>query len=283
MVTYNFNPSKENLEAAKAQNETIDVMLNFRTNSFTLAHTHAYWELLIMKENSAINVLDGDERVVRNRDFCLLRPENEHQIKLFNHIPPHYYNLIIRSEFLLSVVKLISPEILNDVEKNIPHYGTCQPHTHAEIIQLLDRIFKLTAENVVEKQRILRLIVIKLVSILLTPKLTDKVGSDLVSQLSAIMSNPENMTLPLSEIAKKMGYSQEHIIRTFQKNGLGRPNKLFNSIKLEYARSLLSSTDYRTADIAEQIGISDVSYFNKLFKRVFGVSPSTYRKNNPLQ
>lgn len=85
MIKYNFDPRKENVEAAKARNECVDVMINFRTNPFMLVHTHAYWELLIMKENSAINVLDGEERVMRNRDFCLLRPENQHQVKRFNH------------------------------------------------------------------------------------------------------------------------------------------------------------------------------------------------------
>lgn len=283
MIKYTFKTNKENLEEASKQNETIDVLISFRTNSFPLVHTHGYWELVIMKENSAINIIDGEEHILKHRDFCLLYPENEHQINPFNHISPHYYNLMIRSEFLLSIIHLISPKIMINGKKNIPHYGTCQPHTHAEIIWLLDKTFNLMPENIVEKQKILRLIVIRLVSLLLTPKFTETIGNDLVSQLSSMMSKPENMRLPLSEIAKKIGYSQEHIIRTMRKHGLDKPNKLFVSIKLEYARSLLSSTDYRTADIAEQIGISDVNYFSKLFRQFFGVTPAEYRRNNPLQ
>lgn len=282
MIQYAFDPSQETLNAAAQQNESVDVLMQLRTSPFTLLHTHKYWECLIMKENSAINSLDGAERIVSNRDFCLIRPENAHQIKRFNRNNPQYYNLMIRTDYLLAAISLINPQLAKNNAETIPQYGTCEPHLHAEIIQLLDKTFPLSTEEVVKKQQILRLVVLKLLAILLTPKTVESSSNDLASQIVAIMSKPENMRLSIREIAEKAGYCQEYIIRTLRKSGSTKPHKVFMGIKLEYARSLLSSTDFQMVDVAEQIGISDVSYFSKLFKRKFGVSPSVYRKNNPL-
>ncbi|MNY82537.1 HTH-type transcriptional activator Btr [compost metagenome] len=45
------------------------------------------------------------------------------------------------------------------------------------------------------------------------------------------------------------------------------------------ARELLGKGNIRLADIAEQIGVSDPSYFSKSFKKFFGYSPSEYENN----
>ena len=282
MTRYTFNPSVESQITATQQNDTIDVLMNFRTSPFLLAHTHEYWELVIMKENSAINCLDGAERVMNHHDFCLLRPEQIHQIKLYNRNSPQYYNLMLKTEYLYSIIRHVSPKLLEKLE-NLPQYGTLDPTTHSEVIRLLDQTFNLAVNDVSRKQHIFRLVTLKIVPTLLTPKTTEFKDANLATQIVSIMSAPENMRLSVHEIAEKVGYSQEYIIRTFHKSGLNKPSNVFLGIKFEYARSLLSSTDIRTAEIAEQIGISDISHFNKTFKRLYGVSPSIYRKNNPLQ
>ena len=92
------------------------------------------------------------------------------------------------------------------------------------------------------------------------------------------MSSPENMELSIAQIANKIGFSTEHVIRLFKKNGMPSPNQVFTQIKLDYACELLASSDYKTIVISELIGINNVNYFNKLFKKHIGVSPIEYRK-----
>lgn len=48
-------------------------------------------------------------------------------------------------------------------------------------------------------------------------------------------------------------------------------------IRIEKAKTLLK-TDLSTADIAEQVGYSDASYFSKAFKKETGLSPVQYKK-----
>lgn len=279
MTKYTFDPSAESQLMATAQNDSIDVMMNFRTTPFLLTHTHEYWELVIMKENTAINSLDGAERVMNHCDFCLLRPEQAHYIKLHGRNSPQYYNLMLKTEYLYSVIRNISPLLLEKPE-NLPQYGTLESALHSEVCRLLDRTFNIAVNDVSQEQHLLRSVALRVITTLLTPKEAEDQSTNLVTQIVSIMSNSENMNLSVHEIAEKVGYSHEYIIRIFRKSGLNKPSHVFLDIKFEYARSLLRSTDIRTSEIAEQIGVSDISYFNKTFKRLFGVSPSVYRKSN---
>ena len=236
-----------------------------------------------MKTNSMVNVLDNNEHLMNEKDVCFIRPENVHYINTYKNTAFEYYNLLVKKEFFISLVNQISSQLLVDDSLDSPRYITLEAHAHADIIYLLDTAIGLSVQSVVERQKLLRLAVMKLVSALFMPKKDNPESNDLVTQVINIMSTPENMHLPLRKIAEKVNFCQEHIIRTFKKNGLEKPNLMFMRIKLEYAQSLLCSSDIGTADIAEQIGISNVNYFNKLFKRFYGVSPSVYRKNNSIK
>ncbi len=55
--------------------------------------------------------------------------------------------------------------------------------------------------------------------------------------------------------------------------------KYLNSLKIEYAREMLSDRRYKIYEVATSVGISDVRYFIKLFKEYTGQTPSECRKN----
>lgn len=51
-----------------------------------------------------------------------------------------------------------------------------------------------------------------------------------------------------------------------------------NTRRVERAARRLRSTDGSVADIAESVGVLDVNYFTKIFKKSMGVTPTVYRK-----
>ena len=51
-----------------------------------------------------------------------------------------------------------------------------------------------------------------------------------------------------------------------------------NELRMKHAGYLLQATDYTQQQICESIGIESVSYFNKLFKSKYGVSPGQFRR-----
>jgi YesN/AraC family two-component response regulator len=48
--------------------------------------------------------------------------------------------------------------------------------------------------------------------------------------------------------------------------------------RLHQAKRLLVETEYKVSTISREVGIEDVTYFSKLFKKVEGTTPMEYRR-----
>ena len=56
-----------------------------------------------------------------------------------------------------------------------------------------------------------------------------------------------------------------------------------NDYRLTLAAKLLQTTDDSILHISEQTGFENLSYFNRLFKRKYHRTPTTYREQNTLK
>lgn len=84
--------------------------------------------------------------------------------------------------------------------------------------------------------------------------------------------------LTLREMATFAGYSVSHFSSIFRhKTGLS-PINYFNRLKIERAAEMLISTDIRINQLCFKVGIDDPYYFSRLFTRIMGCSPQTYRR-----
>ena len=53
-----------------------------------------------------------------------------------------------------------------------------------------------------------------------------------------------------------------------------------NDFRLNVAARLLSSNDYSILSVAENCGFFNLSYFNRMFKKKYGVTPGRYRETH---
>ncbi len=85
--------------------------------------------------------------------------------------------------------------------------------------------------------------------------------------------------ISLDQIATNMYLSPVYISKIFKEKTGDSPINYLIRIRLEKAKELLSS-DRNTSirEIALKVGYEDVYHFSKLFKKHFGISPLTYRK-----
>lgn len=51
-----------------------------------------------------------------------------------------------------------------------------------------------------------------------------------------------------------------------------------NDIRIRHAVSLLVSTSLSVNEIAGRVGIQDINYFNRLFRRKYGMTAQAYRE-----
>jgi AraC-like DNA-binding protein len=56
-------------------------------------------------------------------------------------------------------------------------------------------------------------------------------------------------------------------------------NEFIHRLKIAEAKNILLNTDMSVKEISEELGYKDMFYFSRVFKRITGVSPSSYRKH----
>jgi len=95
----------------------------------------------------------------------------------------------------------------------------------------------------------------------------------------AIESNLSmNLTLPM--LADLQDLSASYLSRLFKKETEMNVTEYITQRRIEHAENLLRSTKLQIQTIAQHCGIMDVQYFSRLFKKINGLSPLEFRKNN---
>lgn len=83
---------------------------------------------------------------------------------------------------------------------------------------------------------------------------------------------------PIDQLAQMCGLSTGRFRRIFFECLGMTPVEYRNKLRVQKAMEFLKSGAYTVSEVAELVGISDMKYFSKLFKRYAGVSPSTVKK-----
>lgn len=80
------------------------------------------------------------------------------------------------------------------------------------------------------------------------------------------------------EIATLFNITPSHLSRQFSKECGIHLNDYINIYRVHRCKHLLKVTDSKIGDIASRVGISDVNYFCRLFKKHTGLTPQEFRK-----
>lgn len=86
-----------------------------------------------------------------------------------------------------------------------------------------------------------------------------------------------NRPISLTEIAREASLSTHHFLRLFKSLSGITPHQYLTSIRIEQARTLLSTTKRSINDICFDLGFESPTSFSLLFRRHTGSSPRDYR------
>ena len=82
-------------------------------------------------------------------------------------------------------------------------------------------------------------------------------------------------------IAKEFSYNQQYLNKVFKEQNGVSLHEYISKKKIEQANFYLSETDMNIEKISEHLGYSDTHNFMKLYKKITGMTPTTYRKSFP--
>lgn len=91
-----------------------------------------------------------------------------------------------------------------------------------------------------------------------------------------------NTCITISDVARHCGYSEFYMMKLFKKFAGYTVVDYVNNVRLAViARKLVTTCD-DVSQIAYEAGYNNVSYFNRKFLAMYGVTPKQYRKANAL-
>ena len=86
-------------------------------------------------------------------------------------------------------------------------------------------------------------------------------------------------TVTVKDLSGRFGYEESYLYRIFrQERGMSVQNFIVMK-KINRAKSLLSTTDLKMDEVAEQVGYTDYISFARIFKSHVGITPAQYRSD----
>ena len=84
--------------------------------------------------------------------------------------------------------------------------------------------------------------------------------------------------LTLDDLAKELGRSTSYVRKHFQRDVGMTVGEFITRSKLEEAQTLLIFSTKTLAEISCDLCFSSQSYFQRLFKKAYGITPAQFRK-----
>ena len=110
------------------------------------------------------------------------------------------------------------------------------------------------------------------------PSIKDTTTRNIKTILDYISENYMN-PITIEELAESVGLSKHYLMRFFKKYMGTTCIEYINDYRLNVATNLLLTTGLQITEISARVGISNLSYFNRIFKKKYGMTPKEYRYN----
>lgn len=255
-------------------------------------HWHEEFEVILVIDGRCNYKIDLEAFIIEKGDILMIGPQKLHTLNSINDITLSWTSFVFNIDMLKSLntdgalLKYISPILNNNhqipliIKNNDTYYDniltvikdiiTCYKEKdiayELELKSLLYKLFSLFYKG--------NLIVTNTDKNIINTKVTDKVK--LV--LNYIHDNYSN-NISINTLANICDYSEYHFMRFFKKHIGMTCIQYINNYRLEKASLLLNSTSKPIMDISLEVGFDNLSYFNKLFKNKYNLTPKEFRSN----
>lgn len=251
-------------------------------------HWHDEMEIIYIKKGKGLVNVDFTPYSVSEGSLVFICPGQLHSIEQSEDDRMEYENIIFRLDMLISQnpdicgTDFLTPllerriDLETHLTPDMSHYG--------EIVRFLDESDRICMTTPPGYQLFIKSTLFGMFFSLFShfsrkrSSHKDYASFDKIKFIIKYVENHYAEKITISGIAKESGFSESHFMKYF-KNTMGLSfTHYLNDYRLTMASRLLLTSDSSVLSIAEEVGIENPSYFNRIFKRRFGVTPSVYRK-----
>ncbi len=252
----------------------IRIQKNEKSVNMPYLHFHEGYEIYIMFEGCVNYILPDDTYEITDATFILINPFTIHK-KLtktdsYTTFLINFNANILKKYFTEEAIK----KILSPFSK-IP-YGKLDALSASKIFKIAQRLEK-TKDKV--------MIAMSVAEILHLLEKSEPLKSThphleetLDKTVYEYVANNLDQKITLDILASELYISKQALISQFQKKFGTSPIYFVNRVKMNFAHSMLLYPEFSIERISKYCGFNSLSYFSKVFKDVFGETPSQYRR-----
>ena len=281
-----FREDKKHTEVAFPYNTYLcSIPLDF---SSVPVHWHEEMELIVVKKGRGLVTLDRESRLLEAGQAVIVLPGQLHGIRQYQQERMEYENIIFRLEMLLPKEgDVCGPKFLEpyrDGKLLYPAWIDGSALYHEEMLECIRKMDELSEQRPRGYPRAVKGWLFQFFFLLFSrvePTLAEEGREKSLDKMKRILRRIEvdyGKPLSIKEMAEFSGFSESHFMKFF-KNHMGVPFVSYlNDYRLTLAARALAEGQEDVLTVAMDVGFSNVSYFNRLFKKKFRMTPLEYRK-----
>ena len=250
-------------------------------------HWHEEMELIVIQKGSGVVHVDFSRYVVEAGSIVAVLPGHLHSIEELCGEKMEYENILFRPEMLLSGSEdLCSRQFLEPlftgkflVEQHI-HPGLSYYDQFSATIKQMDRLCDKRPQGyqLAVKGGLFQLMFL-LSSHLQSERMSGTQEKTLEKLKFIVRYVQEHYQEPIAvaQMAELCHYSESHFMKFFKIHMKTSFVRYLNDYRLTMAHRMLGATSDSVLEIAEKSGFDNLSYFNRMFKKKYGVTPRQIR------
>lgn len=249
-------------------------------------HWHKEMELIYIKKGKGQIQLETQNYEGNPGDIFVVTPGTLHSIHRIKGYSMEYENIIFEMDFLgegaadlcageflvpLAAGKLFAPAHIREDEEEYDLLKRCLVQME-ELCESKEKAYELGVKAAV--LQIVFLLIRKYPSM-------EAVSSPDRERLKEVLQEIQEKSsenLSVADMAEFCGWSSSHFMRWFKKMTGDSFTSYVNDRRLAEAAEALRQTDDKILTISEEAGFTNLSNFNRQFKKRYGVTPREYRE-----
>jgi AraC-like DNA-binding protein len=258
-------------------------------------HKHNYLELIYMYRGSTVHVIDGTHKVsLKTYDLLLIRKGTLHTIEPADKdtIAVHFFILpefFLHPSLMVKDGSVLRHFIVGSTSgNNMVKYFSFHLQENLPAQNLLENMIWSFMGDKKNRQEInqstMRLLIMELMCDIDKAKQNDMAEYEEQIVLTAYQYLEDNYSSATLEAFSMMAMQPSYCIsRLFKKYFQMTFKECLQLIRLSKAANLLATTSKPVEEIIADIGYENCSYFHKLFKNRYGITPKKFRDKTRKQ
>ncbi len=243
-------------------------------------HDHDFFEIFYVLEGSITHNYNGVKEKLVTGDIRLLRPKDKHGFIRELNVPCSHRDIIITEQLFKKSCAFIDPSLFDKINtQSQPLQAKIPQMKIVEFEREFSKMFFMPVElGIYTKAAMTNVLAVELLNIFLQEFQPQHNGFPTwLNTILPSFSMPVFMRDGLEAILQDISYDRSYICRTFKKYMGCTMTEYLRDRRIDYAMSLLLTTDKTVAQICEDVGFDSIPYFTNSFKSKYALTPKQFK------